>query len=152
MDPCPAAAPAAPQTEPDTSQHHASTLDYAAAIAHAVEATIDGVAEVLQGVSADLPSPMELEKGETRQHPAGDHAVDREREHGEAAPAGTHEDEFDWEQVGGCVGWGGVGWGAGGEGVWREGCGRGGREEGGRGTQEGGGRREGGGSCIALAA
>lgn len=81
--------------EPHPS-HPSSPSDYAAAFAHAVENAMDGVAEALQGVSADLPSPMELERGENRQHPAGEMIG----QDGDVSPLGEmHSDELDWEQV-----------------------------------------------------
>lgn len=101
------AAPTGPQ-QPEAHSHPSTTSDYAAAFAHAVEHAIDGVAEAIQGVSADLPSPMELEgNGNGRFRGSGDflESVTEAVAAGEGAaacsPSGVHEDEFDWEQVGG---------------------------------------------------
>jgi hypothetical protein len=56
---------------------------------------MDGVAEALQGVSADLPSPKKLERGENRQHPAGELLMGQD---GDTSPLGEmHSDELDWE-------------------------------------------------------
>jgi hypothetical protein len=50
-----------------------------------------------QGVSADLPSPAELEG---RQYQSGEALSEAAAAAGgDASPSGVHEDEFDWEQV-----------------------------------------------------
>jgi hypothetical protein len=105
-----AAAAAAEPPDPNTHPHSPTTSDYAAAFAHALEATIDGVAEAIQTVSADLPSPMELEGGGNGQYAErGLMESVQEGMAGEVAPAGVGADEFDWEQVrlpgGGLAGW-----------------------------------------------
>lgn len=96
-----------------------------AAFAHAVEATIDGVAGAIGCVSADLPTALELEGNGGGCQAVGAAAGGGISEEGEgdvctqqaagsqqdggvysqplgavAPPAGAHhEDEFDWEQV-----------------------------------------------------
>lgn len=111
-----AAAPESQQPADPPRHHHHQPPDYSlAAFAHAVEATIDGVAGAIGSVSADLPTAMELEgngsgasgaaaggsseeEGDVCQQAAGQQDGVYSQPGG-AAPAGAHEDEFDWEQV-----------------------------------------------------